>query len=83
MVSFRTIRQVGATRFEQLAQIPAETLLQIFDGAESGARGAPTDANDDPILAMIFRAWPRLGAEPRIRVLEIIAAAAALEHVPP
>jgi hypothetical protein len=83
----RGSQEVGATRFEQLANIPAETLLQIFGGAESGAPAArpaaPPAAHSDPLLAVIVNAWPQLTAEHRLRILEIVATAATLEHGTP
>ena len=82
MVSFCTVRKVGATRFEQQLILSGKPGNVIPGGAECGALPADSapstpDAGPaggaDPLLALVIEAWPTLTAEDRLAVVERIA----------
>ena len=82
MVQFRTVSNVGATRFEQQPILSGKPGNVIPGGAECGALPADSAASTpdaglaggaDPLLALVIQAWPTLTAEDRLAVVERIA----------
>lgn len=60
--------------FEPVQKTPKKSGMSPIGGAESGAVGAreAPEALDDPLLAEILHAWPRLSAATRQRILELV-----------